>query len=452
VSGLAEGLYQIPLGLTQRAFELTGSKQADYLMQREKERRIEAERSSATERPSVAESFGKFSGETLPWMAAGAAAGPSIPAAIGLGGLQGLARPTASKAETLASPLIGATLAGATTAATRFALPRNVSEPEHMAAVRAAQRENVPLTGGQITDEPIVRRAEAQAVWNPLTKFHAIPFQRKQDDQFIRGLLKQAGVPESNIAKNPTLDPQTLSSVRKEIGNRFDKVFVGQVSDLDAQNNPDLWRAIIDARRVQLPKEPKSAVNDMVQQVTQLASQGRVSGPVLKDYMEMVSEEAKRLTEAGHKRAGDALNRLHDALVNSTSDPAAYKAVKADYARLMTIEDSLRRSSGMVEGVPDRALLAKAVERNMPGGILYDKSSMADLARAGNKARPLTALPDRATGWMQPSDVPNAGTYWRFNNPLAKWGLLNPNSRDELEGVLRYLPGAYTLDQTEKVK
>lgn len=444
--GLLKAGSDFMLGLTQRGMELTGNPRAEFIRRQvANERAIKDVNEAQFGRPSVAETAARTVGDIVPITAIGATLGPSLGAAATGGAIAGALRPSESTAETAGNAAFDALFGLGGALATRAVMPRGVLEPEHRAAIEAGRREGMPFTGGQIANNPIVQRAEAHGMWNPLTKWSAIPMARKQDDAFIKGMLEKTGVPATQIPKNPSLNPQTLNAAHDAIGARYDAIFpANQAFDLSNSARPQLWNSLRALRpaNLNLVREDKQLVDDVARQVRQIAytNNGNVPAPLVHDTIRLVDEARKRLSADGRGRAGAKLDSLYDELLNSLPDRKAYEAVDADYARLMTIEDLLRRSKGMGEGVPDRAKLGAAVERGLPGGVLRNRSSMADLARGGEKSVGVGALPDRATGMPIPSDVANAATYWRWNNPAAKWGLLNPSQRDVLEMGLRYLP------------
>lgn len=453
--GLGQSFSDIGLGLTQRVMELTGNPKAAFIRQQvANERNQRPAREALEGAPSFAHSVGKFVGDAALPTAAGFLTGPSISAGMATAGLTSLLRPTASTSETASNVVSDMTLAGLSQLGMRGIAPRPLIEPEHRAAIEAGRRAGIPYSGGQIANNPIVQRTEAHAQWNPLTKWHAIPLTRKQDDSFIKGLLRESGVNQSQIPKNPSLNADMLDAAHTAISARYEKVFPSNATfDLSNQAQPALWTQLRQLRpnNINLVEDDRKIVADVARQVRQIvySNNGNVPAPLLHDTIRLVDESRKRLTSDGAKMAGDKLKSLYDQLLNALPNKSAYEAVDADYARLMTIEDLLRRSKGMGEGVPDRAKLSAAVERGLPGGVIRNKSTMADLARGGEKSVGVGALPDRATGLPIPSDVPNALTYWRWNNPLAIAGMNNPLERDMVEMALRYLPGTALRERME---
>lgn len=454
-TGFKKGMSDLQYGATQRALELTGNPRAGFMQQQlANERKGAALDETLYGAPSIATSAGNFAADVLPTAAAGYIAGPSLLGGAAAGTLSGYLRPSVSNQETTVNTVAEGLAAPLTALAFRTSMPRGVIEPEHLAAINAGRSKGIKYTGGQISANPIVQRAEAHGQWNPATRWHAIPFENKQNNDFVKGLLREVGVDPANIPDNAALSPQVLQSAKDAISNRYERMFAQNVSvDLGNTSAPGLWEALRKLRPDNLnivDDKIKSIVANTGRQVRQSAYQnnGRVPAPVLQDAIELVAEERSKLLAAGEGKAAEKLSTLYDELISRLPDPQAYKALQADRARLYSIEDLLRKSRGMGEGTPDRGKLGKVIERQLPGGVIYNKSTMADLARGGEKSIGVGALPDRATGLPQWGDVGNAMTYWRWNTPWAKYGLLNPTERDMIEMATRYLPGAMATEET----
>lgn len=459
--GLLTGLKNVGYGAMQRYQELPivgNQAKADWMRRALVNKRADAGLERLRQGPpSLLRSGSEVVGEAAPMTALGLAAGPSLTAAAGVGALGGYMMPSTSGAETTANATLGGLMTPLFAAGGRAVMPRLNVEPEVKAAIDAGRRKGLSFTGGQMADNPIVQRAEAHAMWNPFTKWHALPFSHKQDNEFITGLLREVGVDPKTIVKNPALDPATLNAAHNSISQRYGQVFpAGQSFDLTPSSTPGLWSALRNLRPSNvrlLPDERKvvSETGDYVRKIV-YEHQGKVPATLVQDTLEVVAEAQAKLNKAGTGKAAEKLKPLYDSLLDSLPDKKAYMEVQADYARLQTVEDVLRRSKGMGEGVPMRDKLGSAIERGLPGGVIRNKSTMADLARGGERSVGVGALPDRATGLPTPSDPFNAMTYWRFNNPLAKYGLAHPGQRDMLEELTRFLPPVSSLKSAEEYK
>lgn len=453
--GFKQGLYEVGMGALQRAMEESGNPRAGFLTQQvERDRQRAAQEAEAKGPKSLAYEAGRVGGTALPVTAAGVAMGPSLPAAVIGGGLGGFVMPSTSPEETMVNTGVGALMAGGTALGGRMIAPRAQIEPEQYRSMVAAHKRGIPLSGGQMSGEPIVQRAEARAMWNPFTRWHAVPFDRKQSDEFVREMLADSGVPRNTIPKNPSLNPKTLDSAFKSVGKRLDEPFSGKNFNLFTKRTNDAISAARNAA-AELPEEDARIVAAEIRRASNLSDSAGVTGEQLQGKLRRMAETVGRLDagtggRGGNKEAADIVQMLHDSLIDQALKGKTltnYNAAKADYARLMATVETLQKSKSMGAGVPDREKLAKVIESNFPGGVTRNRSTMADLARAGEISRGSGALPDRASGIPQFSDLPNTFTYARWNNPVAKFGMLHPTERDIVEMLTRYLPAQTLMEQ-----
>lgn len=418
---------------TPEEFAMTTPAKPSLAELQAEEAAIRKERATSPDRPMAA-GFGRMVGAAAP--AVGASflpGGQTMLGSMAIGGAAGAAMPTVEGESRGTNAAIGAGSAGIANAAIRALAPRYAVEPEQLKLARTAQKEGIPLTGGEITDNPYLLMQERRAQFNPMISGAATATKRAQEDQFVRGLLKQVGVPEAKIAANPSLDPQTLTTARDAIQNRFQIATTGNV---DFSQQPTVFRAVQNARALPMTSDDAKVVKDATQEVVNRTNAGRVSGALVQDLIGYVDESASRLSDAGAGRAAKSLRALKETLVDALPDADGYRAASGDWARLNAIETALRKSPGMAKGVPDASNLAGVLEKQMPGAVMYDRSTMADLARAGRITKSGSALPEPN---MNPL---TAAVYMHANNPLAKAGLLHPRSRDMAEAIMRYLPAS----------
>lgn len=433
-TGLKKGGQDLYTGVRQL---IGDDKEKAQLFQNVKQERDAQEKAPAP----LLEDFVRGATNVAP--AVGAAFVPGGQSVLGgtlLGGVTSQMLPAASQKERNVNAALGFGIPLATTLGVRAFAPKVPIEPERLAAARAAKSEGLKLSGGQMTDDALVQRAEAHALWNPLAKWHARSVTRKQDDDFIKRYLTKVGVPEKEIPRNPSLNPETLTSVRNQISGRIEAGLDG--AEKVDMTDPRLFESVLKAREISKRPEMKKEMIDETENVLNfIYGKQSVSKNDYQQEMRALEEAAGRLRDKGFGRESDALQGVRKTLEDLLPNTEAYRKAKGDYAKLITMEDALRRSSRMGEGVLDKHKLASTIEKNMPGGFLYGRSDLSDLARGGSIARQAGALPERTTGIPMPSDVLNAATYFRFNNPAAKAGFMNPEIRNLIEGTLRPIPG-----------
>lgn len=413
-----------------------GRPSQEELFQKVAERRTEAKQNPSSILTDLSSGLTK----AAPFVAASVTPGAqSMAAQMALGLGAATLDPSASVGERRTKQALGLGLPLAIGTVTRTISPKTPIEPERLAAVKAARREGQVLTGGQIADDEIVKLAEAHAVWNPLTKRFVRQKLRGQTDEFIRKTLERVGVPPSQIAKNPTLNPATLNQADQLIGARLDDALEG-VTNVSFRDPTIVQKVGLLQRNFSqhiAEKEEARGVQAAAQKVLQLVDDGRVSPQIFQQRLRSLDGNISRLYEKGYSEAAKAVQDLSDDLVSKLPKAQAFRQAQGDFARLKTVEDALRKSSGMGEGTLDPLKLAGAIERKLPGGVIRGRSTQADLARAGLLMRLPNALPERVTGIPRWSDPANAFTYFRFNNPIATAGFLNQPARNQLEALLQ---------------
>ncbi len=456
-AGALSGMKDLWTGAQQRFYEATGNDPMVEALRGKVEAQRQQEEIDALTKgpPSLAFGFGEVAGKTAP--AVGAAflpGGQTWTGATAIGALQGLLEPSASGAETWRNTGLGAASAFGGTAATRALAPRTrIAEPRQALNV-SADKVGEPLSGGERTGLDYVQRAEAHAYWNPLTRNYRRKFTETQDKHFVKEMLKAAGLPEAEIPTAAFLSPEILKKARIHIGRELDKNFVGKTYSV-RDMTPAFGVAQRKAYFSSVDKEVEKLVKDAAQDVLkykQAAPPNLVGyrGEIVQELLEDLKEGASTAFAKGSKRGGESILEIHDALVGALRNPELYKKYKEHWSRLMTIEDTLRGSKQMAAGVPDSWRLAHTMERDMPGSVILNRSGMADLGRAGEATRGVTALPERVTGIPRISDIGNAATYFRFNNPAARAGFQNPKMRDLAEAMIRYLP--YSTGTTQEAE
>lgn len=445
-AGGQKGLEDLWMGVKQRGTEMFGSQEAaDALRQQVAEQRAAAEKEALLKGPpSLAFGLGEVGAKTVPLAAASfVPGGATLGGAALLGGVGGALEPTTSNKETLRNTGLGATSAFVTSLGARALMPKSRMTQDSRMMDKAAAREGVPLTGGQLTNLDYVKKAEAAAPWNPLTRWHAIPAATEQADYFIKGLLRRAGVKAQDIPDKPSLNPKIMKDALVQAGKELDFNFANKVYN-GSQLNRAFTKAYQNSLYVSGSKEEQELVRGYAQHVLRFNMAGvnntKFRGELLQQLIRDLDQGKDKLFSEGWKIGAEKIKELREAVVDSLVDPAQYREATETFANLKTVEELLRASPQMGRGIPDATRLGDILERNMPGSVIYNRSPLADLARAGEATAKSSALPERRTGIPRLSDIGNAMTYFRFNNPAARFGFRNPEARNITEVMARYLP------------
>jgi hypothetical protein len=91
-----------------------------------------------------------------------------------------------------------------------------------------------------------------------------------------------------------------------------------------------------------------------------------------------------------------------------------YVAAAQKWANLKVVEDVFVKSGESARGNIDYSKLKNAIERSMPGGYVYGRASLADLATMGEAMKGKAALPEGLKGTLT-----DPALYLSVNNPLA---------------------------------
>jgi hypothetical protein len=348
----------------------------------------------------------------------------------------------ASQGETEREQLQGGSIGGLT-ALGADALLRGITtgkqlQPERQRMVAEAAKEKIPLTGAQMTGNRTDLQTEGN--FSQIRMFSQGVQRRidKQENAFMRALSKRLGIDV------PNLNEETLRSARNVAVTNIREPVKGGL-ELDAQDvGPlfDLQRKIVNAPRAVEKKAAMDAVRDAFD---------LIGTPVNADkFIEIRSNLNEARTKAfdnGDKFSADIIDEVTRFIENAAlravvpAQREQFRTGLRQYANLMTAEDALRRSGpkGGWLGNIDPAKVAPAVERNMPGGMLYNRSDMAPVGRVGSVMKAGEALPESRRYFPGLSEVENTIAYSRLNNPVNKWAMQNPEERKQMERLFRAL-------------
>lgn len=309
-------------------------------------------------------------------------------------------------------------------------------QPERMRLVSEAKSEGVPLTGAQMTGN----RTDLQTEGNfSQIRMFSRGVQRRidaQENALMRSVSKRLGIDANNLGTEELMRARNVATtnIREPVkGGMF----------IDPQDAVDLFT--VQRNLVTSPRavEKKSAIGAL-QDAFDLVGKPIDANKFI-EIRSNLNEARTKAFDAGDKFAADQIDRIvkiieSSALKNIPKEAQVqFRTGLRQYANLMTIEDALRKS-GSKEGwlgnvSPEK--IAPAVERNMPGGMIYDRSSLAPVGRIGSAMKAGQALPETRSYIPGYTELQNTIAYARLNNPLNKAAMENPNARAQAEALLR---------------
>lgn len=359
--------------------------------------------------------------------------GTNVAVAAGMGASQG---------ENDKEQLQGAALAGVTGLGVD-ALLRSITtgkklQPERQRVVNEASSEKIPLTGGQMTGNRTDLQTEGN--FSQIRMFSQGVQRRidKQENALMKAVSKRLGIDAYNLG------PEELRQARNvAVANIREPVKGGLLIDVnDSEPLFGLQQKVINAPRAVEKKPAMDAVRDAFD---------LVGSPVTADkFIEIrsnLNEARGKAFDNGDKFSADVIDGvikfIEDSALSSVSKAQReqFRTGLRQYANLMTMEDALRKSgaSGGWLGNVSPGKIAPAIERNFPGGMLYDRSNMAPVGRIGSVMKAGEALPESRHYIPGVTDIQNTVAYARLNNPVNKWAMQNPEQRQAMERMLRTL-------------
>jgi hypothetical protein len=331
-------------------------------------------------------------------------------AAAAEGALYNGAQPVATGESRAGNAAMGAAFGagGQAAVSTAGAAARGLSRnPAVQKAVAQARRVGVQLLPAQLTNNSTVQAV--QSALNKLPLSGARKAVERQRGDFNEALGAHLGV------QTRALDAQAFDQAMTQAGNVFDT--------LSARNTLDLNHALgplsqIEQEVSQYGTEAQQrAVKSAIDELMRGAQGSNVPGKLYKE----LDSKWGRLTRGGGETAhylGQVREAVRGAMDSSISpqDAAAWKAVRATYRDLKTVEPLIAKEVG--EGVSPRAL---------QGAVNSNKAGRASMARG--RRGPLGEM--AKVGQRIADKTPDSGTALRslvYNGGLPALGALGATS------------------------
>lgn len=261
------------------------------------------------------------------------------------------------------------------------ALVPNVSRltPENARLLAVGQREGIPVSTGQATQNPSLQTAESVMRNLPLSGGMARRGDVNQQEQFARAVLERAGITGTSA------DPATLAAGQQALRGVRQRIIDPATVNLDptfqaaAQGNTAPYMRMIDPLK-------RPVVEDYV---TSLAGRTTMPGPEYQAARTQLGHmvENTRNTDYNTSRALKSIrNALDEAFERSVSpaDAAIIRENNSQYRNLKTIQSAMENQQGARAGgaIPPGPLL-NAVKASNKGNFATGAGDLNDLARFG---------------------------------------------------------------------
>lgn len=287
--------------------------------------------------------------------------------------------PYAGLAASLAAPLaVPAGIAAGRRAITPFPSQLRGNEPN---LVSAAQRERIPLTPGQQTGNPTLRRTEDVLATLPFSSEMAGNTIDAQRSAFNRAVLERAGVNSDRAS------PDVIDNAYRDWGREYNNA-VAQVPVLFA-DRPFLGdlRSIgqnVEQNGAQVFAAKRASVEAMVQNANAPIDPRRLAA-VRSD----IGDTARATNDLSLKNALRDLQHALDGLVERQANPTVaddLSDLRRRYAALMVVDDSMGGGTQIdrAQGNIPLGAFRSAVDRSDRSGFARGRGQYNELARIGD--------------------------------------------------------------------
>lgn len=426
--------------LEMLAPSLFGTKGGEaYAQGRDESRALNDAARAANPKSYMAGEIGGGVGVGLGAMGAGATLmrpGMSLPALVGVGGVEGAGYGALSGAGNATTDTAGDALEGAKTGAligsavpvaaraigsiiSRAITPLPVA-PERQAMIDVLAKEGVPMTAGQRSGSKALQYAESYLGDAPFAGGKATQAMNDQAEAFTNALM-------GRIGGSGRATPENMSANYGRIGKSFEDLSARNVLRSDPQLGNDLGKVMTEYDKV-LPSEQRALVGNQVSDIVDRITRGGGSMPGA-EYQTARSRLSRSAQNArmGDPEYSDALRGIRDSIDSamgrsiSPQDAAAWAEARKQYGNYKTLEKAVGGAgSGAAEGLVSPQAVRSAVASGAnKGQYVRGQGDFAELARAGNSI--MSPLPNSGTAQraMTGGLTGSAGALFATGRPIS---------------------------------
>jgi hypothetical protein len=253
-------------------------------------------------------------------------------------------------------------------------------DPETAQLAQYADAAGIKLRGGQITNNPLVRRIDAQAENNP---FNGIAEQNAgQRDAFTAAVGRTFG------ADAPRLTPEVMSAAKEKLGDTFNRVANNTKIQVDDHLIDHLASIESDAHQVVAGSEMaplRTQLNNVISKITGTGD-GKIDGGTYQAITRHGAPLDRAMSSSDPNvayYAGQIRTALDDALERSANpaDLADLRAARLGYKNMKTVEPLASKGDGTISP----ALLNSRVTATFKNRAYTGAGDLGDLATVGQR-------------------------------------------------------------------
>lgn len=337
----------------------------------------------------------------------------TIGQSIGSGAALGMLQPVGNDESRLMNTAIGGVGGGVGGAAAagigRVIRPTARPDATRELLSNEATQRGIPLGAGDLTGSKPIQILESVLANTPGSASREAALSQAKQVAYNRSVAEAMG--EQGVER---ITPDVLRAARKRLGDEFNRMSAGRTVRL----GNELLDAIVDVDTATAPVRgvlDTGRVDELVENMLNLASRGQVTGDVAQQIRTAVTNEVNDAARQGNTALANALRRMRDGIDDSIrgglsqDEQAAWDVARQQWGNMRTVERAMSTNANATSGdITGDALL----------GAL--KQSGTQLSRQENELKTLGQI---GRTFVKPQ-VPDSGTAQRtmITNMLATGG------------------------------